>query len=66
MAAGDVISQLVVEKQSLQNYDAMRSGRFLVYGFCVAVSTVKPRYNTNFGDGEKWHCSEVILTKNHF
>ncbi|RUS87384.1 hypothetical protein EGW08_004838 [Elysia chlorotica] len=35
MSGGDCVSQLVIEKRSLQNYDLVRSGRFAVAGLCV-------------------------------
>lgn len=38
MGAGDFISQVIVERKSLESYDGLRTGRFLVFGFCVFVS----------------------------
>ncbi|KAK7091279.1 mitochondrial inner membrane protein Mpv17-like [Littorina saxatilis] len=35
MAAGDAISQLAIEGNTIKKYDTVRSGRFFVLGFCV-------------------------------
>ena len=38
MAAGDCISQTIVEGRSLKQYDGIRTGRFFVFGVIVIVS----------------------------
>lgn len=40
MAVGDVIAQFVVEKKSVDDYSATRTGRFLVFGTFALVSVV--------------------------
>lgn len=39
MAAGDVISQIAIEKTPMKDINGTRTGRFFVLGFCALVNT---------------------------
>lgn len=45
MTSADVISQLVVEKKSLNSVDIARSLRFGVIGLCIVVGVTFPSYS---------------------
>jgi len=40
MASGDAISQFVVERKSLLQYDGYRTSRFFLFGTCILVRIV--------------------------
>ncbi|CAG5123295.1 unnamed protein product, partial [Candidula unifasciata] len=46
MAAGDCMSQLIIEKKPLAAYDGIRTGRFFVIGFCVFGPVLRGWYLT--------------------
>ncbi|GFN83101.1 protein mpv17 [Plakobranchus ocellatus] len=46
MATGDCVSQLAIERKTLQEYDLVRSGRFAVLGFCVMGPAMRGWYWT--------------------
>ncbi|CAL1532220.1 unnamed protein product [Lymnaea stagnalis] len=46
MATGDCISQTVIERKSLKEYEGIRTGRFFVFGFCVFGPAMRGWYLT--------------------
>ncbi|CAL1532222.1 unnamed protein product [Lymnaea stagnalis] len=44
MATGDCISQTVIERKSLKEYEGIRIGRFCVFGFCVFGPAMRGLY----------------------
>ncbi|BFZ11137.1 hypothetical protein BsWGS_14176 [Bradybaena similaris] len=64
MAAGDCISQLVIERKPLASYDGIRTGRFFVMGFCIFGPMLRGWYLTldRLYSGKKYAALKMMVT----